>query len=131
MHGGIFIGWLLGYALKETSLVQAITAIVSNMGYIALMSIYLHRSNRYEDSEDQIEALEPGAPSRSLIAKTCNLSIREEEIVSFVLRGHTVSSISRALGISENTVRAHMKHIYEKTGVHKKQELIDYIERNL
>ncbi|WP_455803864.1 LuxR C-terminal-related transcriptional regulator [Adlercreutzia sp. CNCM I-6215] len=30
--------------------------------------------------------------------------------------------------MSDNTARAHVKHIYQKLGVHSREELLDFIE---
>ena len=56
------------------------------------------------------------------------LSDREAEVVGLVVRGNTVARIAELLFISENTVRTHTKRIYNKLGVHKKQELIELVE---
>ncbi len=56
------------------------------------------------------------------------LSDRETEVTDYVVRGYTVASIAEQLYVSENTVRTHMKRIYAKCDVHKKQELIDLVE---
>ena len=56
------------------------------------------------------------------------LSDRETEVVGLVVRGNTVARIAELLFISENTVRTHTKRIYNKLGVHKKQELIELVE---
>lgn len=41
----------------------------------------------------------------------------------------TVAHIAELLFVSENTVRTHSKRIYVKLDVHKRQELIDLVER--
>ena len=56
------------------------------------------------------------------------LSPREEEVALLLARGHTRASIAKKLFVSENTVRAHVKNIYAKLGIHSKQQLIDLIE---
>lgn len=56
------------------------------------------------------------------------LSDREVEVAELVVRGNTVARIAERLYISENTVRTHTKRIYGKTGVHKKQELVELVE---
>ena len=33
--------------------------------------------------------------------------------------------------LSKSTIETHIKHIYAKTDVHSKQELIDYFKRHL
>ncbi|MCI1479405.1 MAG: helix-turn-helix transcriptional regulator [Eggerthellaceae bacterium] len=62
------------------------------------------------------------------VQQACGLSDRETEVTDYVVRGYTVASIAEQLYVSENTVRTHMKRIYAKCKVHKKQELIDLVE---
>ena len=57
------------------------------------------------------------------------LSAREAEVAELIARGNTVAHIAELLFVSENTVRTHSKHIYTKLDVHKRQELIDLVER--
>lgn len=57
------------------------------------------------------------------------LSMRETEVLALVARGNSVPGIAEKLFISENTVQTHMRHIYSKLGVHKKQEAIDLLEK--
>lgn len=42
-------------------------------------------------------------------------------------RGNTISSIAGELFISDNTVKTHMRRLYAKLGIHKKQELFALI----
>ncbi len=56
------------------------------------------------------------------------LSAREEEIMELTARGQTATFIAESLFISDNTVRTHLKRVYTKLGVHKKQEMIAMIE---
>lgn len=53
---------------------------------------------------------------------------REREIIGFLLRGRSVPYIRDELFISQNTVKTHIKHIYAKTNVGSRQELLDLIE---
>jgi DNA-binding CsgD family transcriptional regulator len=53
---------------------------------------------------------------------------REREIIGYLLRGRSVPYIRDELYISANTVNTHIKHIYAKTAVSSRQELIDLIE---
>lgn len=52
------------------------------------------------------------------------LTPREREILSLVRAGHTNARISGELGISENTVRNHIAHLYEKLRVRSRSEAI-------
>ncbi|MCR5583074.1 MAG: helix-turn-helix transcriptional regulator [Eggerthellaceae bacterium] len=51
------------------------------------------------------------------------LTRRENEILSYLGRGHSNAYIAEKLFISESTVRTHVKHIYQKLEVHSREEL--------
>jgi DNA-binding CsgD family transcriptional regulator len=51
------------------------------------------------------------------------LTLREQEIVSLILRGHSSLSIARTLTIAEGTVKNHRKHIHFKLGISSQSEL--------
>jgi DNA-binding CsgD family transcriptional regulator/FtsH-binding integral membrane protein len=57
------------------------------------------------------------------IAQHHQLTAREAEIFMLVCEGHSRPYIAEHLFISENTVKAHLKRIYAKLGVHSKSEL--------
>ena len=44
-----------------------------------------------------------------------------------IVRGKTVVRIAEELVISENTVRTHVRHIYQKLDIHTRQELFDLL----
>ena len=46
----------------------------------------------------------------------------------FYALGYTQKRVANELFITESTAHAHIKHIYEKTGMHSRQEIIDYLE---
>jgi DNA-binding NarL/FixJ family response regulator len=52
------------------------------------------------------------------------LSKREEEVYGLLLEGKTNKAIARSLYISEVTVKAHLRHVFEKLGVHTRAEAI-------
>ena len=62
-----------------------------------------------------------------LLSRQFKLSARETEVAEAMARGDTIPGIAKALGLSENTVRTHIKRIYAKVDVHKKQELLDLV----
>ena len=63
------------------------------------------------------------------LSRSFGLSARESEVLSLLARGRNLPYISEALFISKNTVRTHLKNIYQKLGVHDRQELLDLIEK--
>jgi DNA-binding NarL/FixJ family response regulator len=62
----------------------------------------------------QREAVQQPPPS--------TLSPREVEILAYVARGHTNQETASALSVSENTVRFHLKNVYEKLQVTNRTE---------
>ena len=53
------------------------------------------------------------------------LTQRESDILVYLVAGRTKPWIAEKLVISENTVGTHVRHIYQKAGVHSRQELLD------
>lgn len=61
------------------------------------------------------------------------LTGREIEVLTLYALGHTQARVSEELQLSPNTVHTHIKRIYDKTDMHSRQEILDYIgeyERN-
>ena len=61
------------------------------------------------------------------IASQFKLSDREAEILRLLAKGNTANGIASKLVISPHTVNTHIRHIYEKVGIHKRSELLEYI----
>ncbi len=56
------------------------------------------------------------------------LSDREIEVLSLYALGYTQKKVSEELFISPDTVHAHIKRIYSKTGLHSRQDILDYLQ---
>lgn len=63
-----------------------------------------------------------------MAAKQFALSPRETEVFFLLLKGRSRSYIAKELVVTEETVKSHIKGIYQKVGVHTKQDLIDRVE---
>lgn len=55
------------------------------------------------------------------------LTGREIEVITLYALGHTQQRVSEELQLSTSTVHTHIKHVYEKTDLHSRQEILDYI----
>jgi DNA-binding NarL/FixJ family response regulator len=64
------------------------------------------------------------APRRGKPGATIQLSGREREILSALVNGQSYKMVADGLGISIDTVRTHIKSIYEKLHVHSKSEAV-------
>ncbi len=98
-----------GFALKTESPTQTIEAIRQ----VAQGRLVFPRSaQRWLASHRQTASPRPAA----------NLSAREVEVLSLLAQGLTNQQISRELTVSENTVRFHLKNIFEKLNVANRTE---------
>jgi DNA-binding CsgD family transcriptional regulator len=52
------------------------------------------------------------------------LTRRERELVTLMARGRSTTQICTLQGISRETFKTHLKHIYEKTGAHGRVDLM-------
>lgn len=111
-----------GYLLKKTAPLRILQSIqdASEGGapmtpYIAKQVLHFFKSN-----------MEPGARNSAA------LSEREREILSLIVIGLDNNEISERLFISIQTVRNHIRHIYEKLHVHNKtQAVIKALRENI
>jgi DNA-binding CsgD family transcriptional regulator len=58
------------------------------------------------------------------IAKDLRISTREAELSALLLAGENLQAIAQRFGVSQHTVRAQLKSIYKKTGIHSQSELV-------
>ncbi len=58
-----------------------------------------------------------------------DLTPREREIALLLSQGRSLPYIQEKLSIAEGTARTHVAHIYQKLGVHSRQEFLDLVEQ--
>lgn len=63
----------------------------------------------------------------SQVAQAHGLTSREAEVLVLLAQGRTLKVIARDLCISNGTVGTHIAKVYQKTGVHCQQALIDLV----
>ena len=59
-----------------------------------------------------------------------SLTAREEQITMLLICGQSGTAIQQLLHIAPNTLKSHLKSIYQKCAVHSKQSLIDLVYQN-
>ncbi len=62
-----------------------------------------------------------------LLAKTCDLTRRERQLVALILEGLATKQLAQALTISPHTVQDHLKAIFAKTGLRSRRELLSHL----
>lgn len=63
----------------------------------------------------------------SEMTRQYHLSPREDEVLRLLANGKTNAAIERELVIANGTLKAHIQHIYVKTDVHSRKELLEMI----
>lgn len=63
-------------------------------------------------------------PRSCPFARQFELTPAQARVNALVFSGHPLSNIARALHVSENTVRTHLKQIFQKTNTHGQMELV-------
>lgn len=129
LAGGM-IGYLNAESFKQGDLALTATALVA-MYLILMVALLLFRDKGFEEYEsnqlttDEIEA--PLMQRCEEVASAHQLTPRESEILVLLAQGYTLAVASEKLFVSENTVKSHVKSIYQKLGIHTRSELIDMV----
>lgn len=63
-------------------------------------------------------------PATCLFARQYELTAAQSKVCALVFAGQSLSAVSRSLNLSENTVRSHLKQIFQKTDTHGQMELV-------
>ncbi|SHL19361.1 response regulator [Hymenobacter psychrotolerans] len=104
-----------GYLLKKTPPGRLIEAIGEVRAGGAPMTPAIAR---------QVLRLFPKVPRRAPDESPANLSAREQEILGLLVEGYSYKMIAADRGISIDTVRSHIKKIYEKLHVRSMTEAV-------
>ncbi|MCI8469618.1 MAG: helix-turn-helix transcriptional regulator [Eggerthellaceae bacterium] len=124
-------------ALGLSSMAQSTATAVLVAVLIGLITLLLLSERRW-DAHWTVSiddgTLEEAARREEEVAARCDslaegsgLSPRETEILQLLARKRTMASIARDLYIAEGTVKAHVRHIYEKTGAANRKELYELL----
>jgi len=87
-----------------------------------------------EQARKEAEQYSPSKPSIEYVitklAKEHKLTPRQLEILELILQGYSNKEIAQKLFISNNTVKTHIHHLYEKLNVKNRMEIIQrFIEK--
>jgi len=102
-----------GYLLKKTPPAKLLEAILELHNGGSPMSSRIARR--------VVQAFQAMGPSSK---ETENLSKREHEVLSYLVKGYRYKEIAETLFISIETVRTHLRNIYEKLHVRSRSEAV-------
>ena len=117
------------FSEKEMNMLRTVEPFVRSAAIFNWQDLASRFSGVDDGSEQEILERHIDATFSSL-GRT-QLSPREREIVSLILRGHSSDSISKVLGISAGTVKVHRKNIHAKLGISSQSELFSIFLNNL
>lgn len=133
------------FAPQTLSLIALISTLVILFSYlfvfseddlIRLTEIDDYRADTASGAENAL-ADEVGSPSNARprfvdrcaeVASEYGLTPKETEIMVLFAKGRSSARIQEDLVLSRGTVTTHLRHIYQKMGVHNKQDFLDLIE---
>lgn len=134
---GTLVGFFNARMLAHGDVALTAVALVA-VYMVAMVSMFLFKDRKLNasgpDGRDAPDA--PAAPREggalevrcAVLADEHGLTPRESEVLVLLGQGRTARGISERLYVSENTVKYHIKSIYQKLGVHARGEVIDLIE---
>ncbi len=102
-----------GYILKKTSPQKILEAIQQVYDGGAALTPMVAK-----------QVLSMFKPQKTVVESATGLTTREKEILTLITQGMTTAAIAETLFISMQTVRNHVKNIYEKLHVHSKAHAV-------
>ncbi len=135
---GSLAGCLIGvFVLPGMDVEQALpVAVVAMVAVLVLCAVAIRKEDIKSilmlDADGQQDGCRPDAPSDDGVREddlgNVHLSPRELEVFALMKAGRDSEYIAASLCVSRNTAKTHIRNIYAKFGVHKRQDFIDVIQ---
>lgn len=130
---GLLVGFFSSARFTSGDLTLTVVALVS-LYLLSMLSLLLFKEHEVHPEETAIPSSTVVVHEEQWFAARCDqiatdheLTSRETEIFALLAQGRTVHGISEKLFVSENTVKSHIKSIYQKLGIHLRSELIELV----
>lgn len=141
-YGGVLLGYALGPFVSQAvtlGVADAKSICLVLAGIFTLSTLAVPAHDEVWRAPDAAGAPAGDAPRTSppvdpfekrcaQLAASGGLLKREAEVLALLARGRSRPYIRDELFLSKNTVSTHVKHIYQKLGIHSQQELLDLFE---
>lgn len=128
---GTSIGFVNADTLQQGDIVLTTVALVA-VYLLFMVALFLFKDKSLKGEEglthdSAIHSEQHLSERCEAIAEDHQFTSRESEIFLLLARGYTIPVISEKLYVSENTVKSHVKSIYQKLDVHVRSELIELV----
>lgn len=132
LHTSCFLGVVLGQLAVGAlgfDVVRGSIVMLACLGAAALL--FAGFNGKVTVSEEMFSAPQGDQLERAVcdLAQECGLTPRELEVLQAWSTGHNAAYIEQNLGISRNTVKTHLNHIYQKTGTAGREELLGLLDQ--
>ncbi len=107
-----------GILLKDAStdvLLKGIRTVMNGQFWVG--------QDKVTDLVEILRSYMPDSDERKADRKTFGLTAREQEVVAAIVSGFTNREIAQKFSISEQTVKHHLRNIFDKVGVSNRLEL--------
>ena len=136
---GILIGANLGHLINYFAQIRFASQLIAIILFVfILLVVVIIKDLNFTEIVKGIKETELVNPNELMLQNFDNkvalateqyqLTPRESEVYSLMVRGRNAGYINEELGISINTVKTHVSNIYKKLEVHSQQKLIDHFE---
>lgn len=117
--GSMLLGMLVFSWIGTTS--QSLCVFL-NTGFMLALCLF---GKPAAQAEETVAAFSPCEDKwLDAVYEKYHLSERETEIARYLAKGYSLVYVAEQLVLSVNTVKTHARHIYEKIGVHSRDELV-------
>lgn len=89
------------------------------------------RDDGVSPRDAHVDGARVGSERSAQMMEQVGLSAREQEVLWHLRQGRAPKTIAKVLVVSENTVRFHIRNIYQKFGVHSRTELMELFDEEL
>ena len=128
ISAGIMLGGVLMSAVGLD--VTALAFVALMLVNLAMLALGLSAQRRAQTSyiivrnPDDVARI-AAAQAQAIARDFPSLSHRELDVLELLLQHQAIDAIAERLSISRNTVKLHIGHLYEKTGLNSRQQLVD------
>jgi len=135
---GVFIGGVIGReiaSLESSHFVTSIIAVTIIFAVLIIFPVLNSQLTKHLKSHEFLVKFADMAKRKkdiniSVLKNDKRLTEKESEVINLMLRGYTYKGIAEYLSLSENTIKYHIKNIYQKFNVSSKMELMKVLTDN-
>lgn len=129
---GILVGYFNVDQITQSDIVLTTVALVA-VYFLFMVALLLFKDKSFKGEEKGQSIISPRHSEQLLESRSAEVAAenqftpRETDTFLLLAQGFTIPDISEKLFVSENTVKSHVKSIYQKLDIHTRSELIELV----